>query len=538
MKAKRQRRESKPQTVGKSIHQLSALKELNRRIAAEQETALVIKNLKELAFPAQLEFSRVFASTTYLVANCTRAASKTWSAVRDILVYLLENADCRALALYMTKDLLTRDAFDAAKRMLETAGYTGSGVKRQFPIKFENGSEFLGYGIDSAAYQPSRIRGMWVDRVMIDEGQSFRNDLEKIIDIITPAMARRPNSKLVILCTPGDVLNTWLHKIVDGRIPGYTVMKWHWRENPHVVSSMQKLIEDRCKLIPDYKETATYMREFEGEWVIEDEMRVYRFGPQNLDVDELPINHHGYIYGLGGDLGQNDDNALALVCYPRIGPRCLYIVDVWHDSLKNDPTNKLDLVAYSQLFMKWKNDNNAVHTAIDGANLQALESLRSRNGLIANPAKKLGKWEHIKMLNAEMERGNVKILKRARKTLTEEWSNLTKDRRAMEAGKFAENTKADNHVSDAVLYIFFACYDYLTKSEEQIHQEELEAVRRKHFAGIKMIPDQAQSPGMMSFKEAKEADARTEALLNAEHIRKLASQNSPSNRNYYGKTWK
>ena len=97
---------------------------------------------------------------------------------------------------------------------------------------------------------------------------------------------------------------------------------------------------------------------------------------------------------------------------------------------------------------------------IDGAAKQSVEEMRARYGIDFTSAEKLGKKDHIEMMNAELAVNRVMLLEDGTEALRAEWDGLVWDERAKLKGKYKEHPACPNHLSDATLYAYWYSHTY------------------------------------------------------------------------------
>lgn len=400
----------------------------------------------EGCFPEQRAF--VEDDSHFLVLCCSRRASKSYSdALLAVLTACLKprsNILIMAKTMEAVRDIFIRDIFEVIFAKLKCGVHKRGSPALQY--EFPNKSIIQFKGIDSCAGADTKLKGRKLDLVIIDEVQDIANvDLEQVIHrTILPMLVDR-RGKLVISGTPGMVKG-YFYKICHGQdtsgIP-WKLMKWTLWQNPYVAKEQARLLEMFKKGNPDYEKTTNYRREFLGEWVLDDSQRVYVYGPQNLDVNELPSRGLEPTYALGVDMGFNDADAYAVVCWFQDDPT-LYFVESFQETRKDifDQANTVQL---------YREKYDIPYIVIDGMNKKAVETYRKRFNLeLLEGAEQHGKNTHIDLLNADLSHGSVKVLPKARNILPE-WDDLVWDKRE---DKRVEDGRLPNHRSDAFLYAY------------------------------------------------------------------------------------
>jgi hypothetical protein len=132
---------------------------------------------------------------------------------------------------------------------------------------------------------------------------------------------------------------------------------------------------------------------------------------------------------------------------------------------------------------------------IDGANKQGLEEMNTRHGTGLVPAEKHGKVEYINLLNGDLRMGRIQALPLA-KALVEEWKVLvwmTDGGKIIEPRK--EHSGIHNDLSDAFLYVWRYCYNFLWKPPVNPQKAgTLESWEPQHIAKLQELGRKEQNP--------------------------------------------
>jgi hypothetical protein len=106
---------------------------------------------------------------------------------------------------------------------------------------------------------------------------------------------------------------------------------------------------------------------------------------------------------------------------------------------------------------------------VDGANRQAVETIRARYGLPLQAADKTGKADFIRAMNTDLEMGRVRLVRSAATALRDEWATLVWDRAKSLPTELAS---CSNHCADAALYVWRHARAYLGKAPSPRLSEE------------------------------------------------------------------
>lgn len=441
--------------ISSLLHQLKEL---------EQQPEQIIKRLKESCFAEQRAF--VDDPSRTKVALCSRRASKTFALAVMLVICCLLTPGAKTAFLTTTRKeadrIFTRDAM--AKLVAHLDGLPVRFAKSESIWKFDNGSEIMVLGGDVTEKEKHKLRGGGRRLICIDEIQSFTTNVDDLMNgAIVPSLVGTDldgtpfRGQLVIAGTPGEVPDTYFHKITDGRIPGWSIHKWRVDKNPHQASIAAELIAEALALNPNYKSTPSYRREWLGEWVLEKSHLVYHYDPV-ADADKLPDGPLSYV--LGVDLGFNDASAFVLVAWSAYDP-ALYVVEQFSQTqmLTDDVVDKIK--DYRSRF----NIQTVVVDSGGGAKI-TVATWNIKHHLNLTPATdKANKAPHIKLFNSDLQKGKVKLLPAVRTAFVDEWSKLVWDPKKREKNQLVEHVKSQNHLSDALLYAWFHSRNYLVQTK-------------------------------------------------------------------------
>ena len=166
-------------------------------------------------------------------------------------------------------------------------------------------------------------------------------------------------------------------------------------------------------------------------------------------IQSIPTDITNYI--LGVDLGWDDPTAFSVCGY---NDNRLYVIETYKKS-KMLLTSVADKI--KELEIKYGGFDKII---VDGAAKQSVEEMRARYGINFTSADKLGKRDHIEMMNTELAVGRIKLLDSGSEALRAEWDNLIWDERAKLKGKYKEHQSCANHLSDATLYAYWYAHCY------------------------------------------------------------------------------
>lgn len=321
--------------------------------------------------------------------------------------------------------------------------------------KFPNESIIYCTGADVDRRALEKIRGNQFDLVVIDESQSFRNNLEYLIrEIIAPTLWDR----LGTLCctgTPGLSKSHYFYTLTENPPKLWSAHRWNASDNPHIAKQFKVEVNNYLLNDPLFLQTPKFKREFLGEWVSDDTKLIYHYEESRNALKELPPADYNYV--LGVDLGFNDDTAYVLCAYNINDPN-LYV-------LKAEKQKKQDLFDVASRMKDYMEDFKLRTIVIDGSNKQAVETFQRRHNIPLITADKTGKMEHIDLLNTDLMRGRIKIHEELAMPLIEEMADLIYD--DTDPYKRKELASCPNHLCDSFLYAWRYCYNYIAKLDNK-----------------------------------------------------------------------
>lgn len=333
---------------------------------------------------------------------------------------------------------------------------------------FPNGSVIYIMGLDDGPEEMDKALGQKYRLVVIDEGGSWKQDQEKMIEeILEPACADLDGT-ICMLGMPTSYSRTLFYRITSKpeNFKAWSCHKWTWKENPYVRVNMQKLIDRKIAANPRVVETPSFRRMYNGEWVIDAGSLVYKYDVLINSAFCLPQQHE-YQYLLGLDLGWSNSTSITIGAYSVNDP-FMYFVEV----LKKP---ELDITAVAEFLAFYKQKYNPIKWVVDGASRQAVEELRQRHHFPLEAADKMGKADIIEIMNADYKLGKIKLLPAA-EALAEEYGALVWDPTSK---KKEEHPACENDAADGALYVWRLCYHYLsepaTKTPLPGSRDEIEA---------------------------------------------------------------
>lgn len=349
-------------------------------------------------------------------------------------------------------------------------------------MRFENGSIIYIIGLDATKKQKERVRGIKASDIVIDEMQSYTQDVGAIIrDILGPAVADT-QAPMMIGGTATDAFehSFWYeltrdntpetpHGTPSAAHPEWVVYRCKWSDNTavdeitgrRVCDNVRAHLDEQKAKHPGIEKTDGWLREWEAKHVILKTSLVYRFdkcnligAPECVELDTglpIPAPTDEFLasanYILGIDLGYNDPTAIVIGAYNTRFSNKLYVIESFQES-------GMTVADVDAKLKEIKRRYEFTHEVGDSSSLQVFESLRITYEHNITKANRLGKLSHIHTLNSDLQIRAAMVLP-GNDELVKQLSTLRWERKGLDAvpRKYEEEPADPNHLADAFLYL-------------------------------------------------------------------------------------
>jgi hypothetical protein len=166
----------------------------------------------------------------------------------------------------------------------------------------------------------------------------------------------------------------------------------------------------------------------------------------------LPFYKTPYQCVLGVDLGYDPDPSAFVVVTFHEYDSILYVVTCFKQT-------EMDITEVANRIKWYKKEYPIDRVVIDGANKQAVMEIQKRHDVGLTTADKTGKVDFIQIMNAEMIQGKIKLSVDTQ-DLKDEYLGLIWDDQSL---KKQEHPNCANHLTDAALYAWRFCYQFLSQ---------------------------------------------------------------------------
>lgn len=432
----------------KEIRARKALGEIKKR----KET---IAAMKADSFPPQWKF--ITDKAKLKAALTTRRSGKSMGDALYLLKEGMLHPGCSMLYTGLTDDsawrILWKDCLKPAGKKYKI---NLKPVKSDYQVELRDyGSMIYLMGVDSNPEEMSKAFGQKFKLVIIDEAALYKQDMRMFVhDVLLPAVADYEGT-ICLTGMPSNNVRSFFNKVTTGQEGGWSVHKWTFRDNPYVSEKLKAQVDFLVEHNPGIEKTPGFKQHYKGEWCVDEKTRIYNYDRDKWGYDTLPQCNHWH-YVLGVDLGYNDPTAFVIVAYRDYDPN-LYVVEAY----KRKNMTISEVATRIKHYERFYKVNKII---IDNSAKQAVEELKQRHSIPLTPADKAGKVDFIQLCNDDLIAGRVRVRNTGCTSLTDEWDVLIwYDKALLNKGIYAEPPRAVNHCSDAFLYAWRYCYNWVDR---------------------------------------------------------------------------
>jgi hypothetical protein len=468
---------------------LAARKELRRRATklVEDKTRPVF-DVEDYCFEEQVKFIKDPAK--FKTAVCSRRSGKSVSCAADLLDTALKTARCDVAYITLSRRTAKRIIWREILRLNKEFDLGGVPDKTELTLQLPNESMVHVSGAKDEA-EIDKFRGMSLKKVYIDEAQSFRAYIEKLVDdILVPALYDYDGT-LCLIGTPGPVAAGYFYDMSHNIEWGHH----HWTilDNPHIKIKSGKepseILAQERKRRGITENDPTYRRESLGQWVHDVDALVFRFDKtlNTYRQIDMPEGKMDYIFGI--DIGFNDADAIAVLGYSH-EDKNVYLVEEY---LKSEQNVTQLVQQINRLRQKYKPIKMVMDAGALGKKIQA--EIQTRHGVPLEAAEKTRKLEFIKLLNDDLRRGLFKAYKGS--IFEEDCDRVQWDFSNPQRPKISDVYHTD--IGDAVLYAWRECKHYFYRDPDpsvmphtdeymaKLEEEEAEKMERSMKGGDDIV---------------------------------------------------
>lgn len=333
---------------------------------------------------------------------------------------------------------------------------------------------FLGGAKD--ANEVEKLRGYegGCKRAIIDEAQSIRRSLLKTLvdDVLEPALIDY-DGVLEAIGTPGAVRAGYFYDIDEGAQRGaWDHFSWTMLDNTFLSKKSGKPTTQLLKELRERRgwseDHPTYLREYRGLWVTDNDARVIKYNAERNHYDEPPFPLEHFVIGV--DIGYDDACAIVVLGWSSKSPN-LYLVDEFrkHKMLPSE-------LAAEIIKRRDKYRPRRIVADTGGLGKMIVADMCNRYAIQIEAAEKSQKLAHYAVVNDALETQTFYAKKSSLFAEDAEVWQWDADKRAV--GDYEESSDFHSDVIPAAVYAFRAATHFrFEKPPEPKSIDELDRLR-------------------------------------------------------------
>ena len=360
---------------------------------------------------------------------CSRRAGKSQAAALSLIRGAVGHPGSVSRYLGLTRQTAKDIMWEPLKEWIDRLEIPGVVPNEsELSMRFRSGSSFRIFGMDASVKEAKKALGGKFKQVHIDEAASFRIDLKGLVKTFIEPATMDPcpcgcgeSGSILLEGTPDpDEARGFFFEVTMGKEPGWELHSWSTAQNPHMREQYLRKMADLQAKDPHYLESDEGRCMYLGQWPVNATGVVYRFDRDRNLVDTAPRITSRVI---SIDIGWNDASAIVEAGWAE-GDRDLYLLHA-----EKSPAMLLDELAARARVVEANRPGVYTRWVVDGANKTAVMELRRRYGLPLEASEKQEKNHWIRMMNTDLVRGRVRVVRGACSDLVTEWTGCDEEGR-------------------------------------------------------------------------------------------------------------
>lgn len=412
-------------------------------------------NLERACFLQQLQF--INDPAPFATASCSRRAGKSSACARDLLNTMLTHPGVTVGYITLTSRMAKRIMWRELRKLDRDykLGLKFNEVELSITsLKNKSVCYLSGCANES---EMDKFRGVALKLLYLDEVQSFRAHIGQLIDDVIAPSLMDYDGKLKLIGTPGILKSGYFWDAINS--DSYSHHHWTYWDNPFIPITSKKthreLLDRELKRRGVSENDPSVRREWFGEWVNDDDARVFKYSPDKSHYEAAPELTE---FVIGVDVGWHDADAIAVIGWPKHA-REAYLVDEIVVA-QQGVTELAEQI--SRLVDRYKPLKVVMDTG--GIGKKIAEELRKRYSLPIVAAEKQRKQEYIELLNDALRRGDLKVKKSSQFAVDSYVIEWDKDRSTPDKRVIKDEPHSD--ICDAVLYSYREALHWLSEPEK------------------------------------------------------------------------
>ncbi len=398
-------------------------------------------NLAKACFLQQLNF--INDPAPFITASCSRRAGKSAACARDLLNTMLLNPGVVVGYITLTSRMAKRIMWRELRKLDReyTLGLKFNEVELSVTCQSNKSVCYLSGCANES--EMDKFRGVALKLLYLDEVQAFRAHIGELIDDVIAPSLMDYDGKLKLIGTPGILKSGYFWEAINS--DAYSHHHWTFWDNPFIPVTSKKthkeLLDRELKRRGVDENDPSVRREWFGEWVNDDDARVFKYDPKKNDYTDIP---ELVDFVISVDVGFHDADAVAVIGWPKHSREC-YLVDEIVVSQQGVTELAEQL---GRLYERYKPLKMVMDTG--GLGKKIAEELRKRYSLPIVAAEKQRKQEYIELVNDALRTGGLRVKKSSQFAIDSyvvEWDHdkSTPDKRVIKSEPHSD-------ICDAVLY--------------------------------------------------------------------------------------
>jgi hypothetical protein len=313
----------------------------------------------------------------------------------------------------------------------------------------------------------AKIRGKKWHRVKVDECQSIPDRIlvPLLGSVIAPTLLDFGGELWTAGSRPVVRAGHWF-RITEGDLAGnWEQHRFDIRDNTMLPARLAGMSID--DILTEFRKDQgwdesdpTYRREVLNEDVQDLDALLFAYRSERNDIEVAPDGKWTFVFGI--DIGSSDADAIAVWGW-RQYDSALYLVD---EFVLNDQ----DVTDLAETIRRYSTVYKPIAMVIDegGGGKKSVEELRRRHALPLKAAEKGSKPAYIRMMNADLRKGVIKVVRPKCPVFIEDCALVRKDPEGLMRGLLQELPvhKGGYHsdITDAALYGWREAYHWLERA--------------------------------------------------------------------------
>lgn len=349
----------------------------------------VLFEVDKFCFDKQIAFIKDEAK--FKTAVCSGRAGKTVACASDLTATALSQPGIICLYITLARTNGKKIVWPELLNLNREFNLGGNPNESDLSIRYPNGSIIYVSGAKDQT-EIERFRGMPIKKCYIDEAQSFKAYIKKLIDEVISIRLFDYDGTLCLIGTPGPVPAGYFYECSVAK--NWSHHAWTMFDNPHIQRKsgktphqlVQRELTRRGVTIDD----ASIQRECFGRWVTDNNSLVFKYNPLINHFDSTVSLNNAVI---GVDLGFDDADAIAVLKWDEKTPNVYLVYE--------DVTRKQGITELATKLCKLIEEHNPLRVVMDTGALgkKIADEIRRRFSIPILAAEKQRKFEFIELLN-------------------------------------------------------------------------------------------------------------------------------------------